>query len=90
MKFYGQFLTPRQWEITESYYDYDLSLKEIAENTGISRQAVLDAVHTSAKELQRFEEILGLYEVIDALKRIDACMTKDEIINIIKSILSKY
>ena len=45
---YGKFLTARQSEIVSQYYDYDLSLQEISENLGISRQAVLDAVKKEA------------------------------------------
>ena len=36
--FYGELLTPRQKEFFDLYYNEDLSLAEIAENAGISRQ----------------------------------------------------
>ncbi len=90
LKAYGGLLTPRQREVTESYYDYDLSLKEISENTGISRQAVLDAVHTSARELQRLEDNIGLCSILSELKRIDGSMEKEAIIAVVDSVLSKY
>ena len=35
---YGEFLTPHQYRLTELYYCADLSLSEIAENEGITRQ----------------------------------------------------
>ena len=38
--FYGEVLTPRQKEFFDLYYNEDLSLAEIAENYGISRQGV--------------------------------------------------
>ena len=41
---YGQLLTKRQREVIAQYYDYDLSLQEISDNIGISRQAFLDAI----------------------------------------------
>ena len=53
---YGKFLTARQSEIVSQYYDYDLSLQEISENLGISRQAVLDAVKKGSEQLYRFEK----------------------------------
>lgn len=37
--FYGEILTDRQKEFFDLYYNEDLSLAEIAENYGISRQA---------------------------------------------------
>ena len=40
--FYGELLTDRQKEFFDLYYNEDLSLAEIAENEGISRQGVLD------------------------------------------------
>ena len=42
--FYGELLTERQKEFYELYYDEDLSLSEIAENYGISRQGVRDVI----------------------------------------------
>ena len=41
---YGSVLTERQRSILTEYYDEDLSLSEIAENFGISRQALHDAL----------------------------------------------
>ena len=42
--FYGDILTPRQRELFDLYYNEDLSLAEIAENCGISRQGVRDVI----------------------------------------------
>ena len=39
--FYGDVLTPRQKEFYDLYYNEDLSLAEIAENNGITRQGCL-------------------------------------------------
>ena len=41
---YGPVLTQRQRDILTEYYDEDLSLSEIAENFGITRQGVRDAI----------------------------------------------
>lgn len=56
---YGALLTEKQRDIVRDYYDCDLSLSEIAESDGISRQAVSDTVRTSEKILCRYEEMLG-------------------------------
>ena len=42
--FYGELLTERQKEFFDLYYNEDLSLAEIAENSGISRQGVRDVI----------------------------------------------
>lgn len=57
---YGSLLTDKQREITSHYYDEDLSLAEIAENEGVTRQAVRDVVRRTEEQLAFFEEKLGL------------------------------
>ena len=57
---YGPLLTDKQREITSHYYDEDLSLAEIAENEGVTRQAVRDVIHRTEEQLAFFEEKLGL------------------------------
>ena len=42
--FYGETLTEKQRELFDLYYNEDLSLSEIAEHAGITRQGVRDAV----------------------------------------------
>lgn len=58
--FYGELLSPRQREMIDMYYNQDLSLGEIAEEAGISRQGVRDLVKRGEKQLGEFEEKLGL------------------------------
>lgn len=60
LDYYGAALTERQRELLTFYYDDDLSLFEIAENTGISRQGVRDAIKRGEAELLRLEDALGL------------------------------
>ncbi len=59
---YGALLTEHQRDVLRSYYDFDLSLAEIAENDGISRQAVRDALVKAEELLADFESKLGLLE----------------------------
>lgn len=56
---YGPVLTQRQREILTEYYDEDLSLSEIAENFGISRQGVRDAIKHGEATLRQMEEKIG-------------------------------
>ncbi len=58
--FYGQLLTDKQIEIVEMYYNDDLSLSEISEQLGISRQGVYDALKRAEKTLFDYEEKLKL------------------------------
>lgn len=58
--FYGELLTRHQQEIYESVVYENLSLGEIAEAEGISRQAVHDMVKRCDKALLGYEEKLKL------------------------------
>ena len=44
LDFYGEVLTPKQREMLNQYYNDDLSLSEIGENFGITRQGARDAI----------------------------------------------
>ena len=54
--FYGDLLTERQKEFFDLYYNEDLSLAEIAENSGITRQGVRDVIVRAEGILTEFEE----------------------------------
>ena len=58
--FYGELLTDRQKEFYELYYDEDLSLSEIAENYGISRQGVRDVIVRAEAYMTEIEDKTGL------------------------------
>lgn len=68
---YGALLTERQRDVLGLYYNDDLSLSEISENTGISRQGVRDAIKHGEAELDRLEGALHIAQSI-AEKRSDA------------------
>ena len=54
--FYGDLLTERQREFYDLYYNEDLSLAEIAENYGISRQGVRDVIVRAEAAMSEIEE----------------------------------
>jgi hypothetical protein len=58
--FYGELLNEHQRRIFEDFVFNDLSLGEIAEEQGVSRQAVHDLVKRSTKKLEEYEETLHL------------------------------
>lgn len=58
--FYGELLTERQQEFYDLYYNEDLSLAEIAENYGITRQGVRDIIVRAEATLQEVEDKTGL------------------------------
>ena len=66
--FYGELLTSHQKEIYEQFVLDDLSLSEIAEGAGISRQGVHDLVRRCQKALEEYEEKLRLVERFLSIK----------------------
>ena len=60
LAFYRNLLSDKQVEMLESYYDHDLSLSEISENVGMSRQGVRDTIKRAEQQLSEYEEKLGL------------------------------
>lgn len=79
---YGEMLTVKQRDFLSYYYNDDLSLSEIAENEGITRQGVRDAIKRAEFQLiemenrlslsKRFEEVsMGLDEIITCANEIN-------------------
>lgn len=58
--FYGELLTERQRKLYEAFVLEDLSLTEIAQEEGISRQGVHDLVRRCDRLLEGYEEKLHL------------------------------
>ena len=59
---YGEFLSEKQRNLTEHYYNEDLSLSEIAANEDISRQGVRDSIKRGENILTELEEQVGFAE----------------------------
>ncbi len=58
--FYGSLLSARQRDAVRLSHEENLSLSEIAEEYGISRQAVHDALKNGQQALEQYEAKLGL------------------------------
>ncbi len=77
LDFYGEILTEKQREVIELYYNDDLSLAEIAEHAGITRQGVRDAIKRGEATLLFMEEKLGLAAKFDAMQGTLANIDRD-------------
>ncbi|MGI6279184.1 MAG: YlxM family DNA-binding protein [Acutalibacteraceae bacterium] len=69
---YGSFLSSKQRLLMEQYYNDDLSLSEIAENEGITRQGVSDNLKRAEAKLRRWEKELGYCDSFLKLKALSA------------------
>ena len=58
---YGCLLTEKKVKLFELYFCEDLSINEIADEFGISKNAVYNSVIDSAKKLKQYEEKLNIY-----------------------------
>ena len=57
---YGELLTEKQREYFDLHYNEDLSLAEIAQSEGVSRQSVGYIIRRAEETMRRFEEKTGL------------------------------
>ena len=69
LDYYGELLTPRQRERYELHYNDDLSLSEIAEQCGISRQGAWDNIRRAGEALEEMEEKTGLIRRLSETER---------------------
>lgn len=68
LDYYGAMLTEKQRNFLGYYYNDDLSLSEIAENEGITRQGVRDAIKRAEALLYDMEEKLGFAKRLNEIK----------------------
>jgi len=68
LDFYGETLSERKLSVMSLYYNEDLSLAEVADEIGISRQGVRELIKKAEKELTELEEKLGLAERFNRLR----------------------
>lgn len=94
---YGNLLSEKQLEFIDDYYNNDLSLSEIAENHGITRQAVRDMIKKGEKKLFEYEEKLlfmkrmlnqekKIEEILLELTKIQKDYTDNEVASILENV----
>ncbi|WP_339249648.1 putative DNA-binding protein [Sporosarcina sp. FSL W8-0480] len=92
--FYQTLLTDKQRVYMQLYYLDDLSLGEIAEEYGVSRQAVYDNVRRTEAMLEDYENKLNLFskfqkrmELVDELEQLVAdCSSSEKVRNLLNAL----
>ena len=91
--FYGELLTEHQRKIYEDVVLNDMSLSEIAEEQGISRQGVHDLVRRCDRTLQSYEERLHLIarfqKVKHTVEKIEQISTETQVRELAGQILEE-
>ncbi len=84
MDMYRDLLTDKQNQYLSLYFEEDLSLSEVADDLGVSKNAVYDNIKRAVKSLERYEEKLGLLAkhkerlaLIDKIEKEEKKDTKD-------------
>jgi len=97
---YGKLLTEKQYNLLDNYYNMDFSLSEIAENEGITRQAVRDNLKKGENKLFEYEEKLGIMKktlmqeetistVLSEISKIENSSSDSEIASILQDVKNK-
>ena len=97
---YGKMLTEKQYQVINDYYNNDLSLSEIAENSNITRQAVRDIIKKGEHKLFELEEKLAfmektlkqekqLQQILEELSKIEDTSSDKKIDKIIKHVFQE-
>lgn len=76
LDFYGELLTDKQRECCDLHFNDDLSLSEIAEQSGISRQGVWDNIRRAEASLSEFEEKTGLVKRFSEIRKVLESVTE--------------
>ena len=77
--FFGDMLTEKQKEYFDLYHNEDLSLSEIAESAGITRQGVYDIIIRAEKVLREIEQKTGVIQKwCEARSEIEAAISGGE------------
>ena len=85
--YYGELLNEMQREYFEQYYFDNLSLAEISENDGKSRNAIHKCIKSSSSKLYEYEDKLRLYEKCKKLEKIISKINSDDIKNELRELL---
>ena len=75
---YGNVLSERQRDVVDLYYNEDLSLAEISEHCGITRQGVRDAIRHGVETLESLEKALSFIAKSETISSIASEIAKSE------------
>ena len=89
-EYYGKLLTDKQAESIEMHYLEDLSLTEIADIQGVSKQSISETIKRSEKALLDFEKGIGMYKRSNELSELVDRLEKNLINDLDYEEYSKY
>ncbi len=78
---YGKVLSERQRDVVDLYYNEDLSLAEISENCGITRQGVRDAIKHAIETLNSLEASLGFCAKSECISQLATKISASDDVN---------
>lgn len=85
--FYGELFNEKQREYFEEYYFQNLSLGEISNNLGVSRNAIHKVIQGVEEKLEFYEEKLGLYRKNQIICDIIKCEKDEDIIKRLEELI---
>ena len=85
--YYGELLNDIQRKYFEEYYFDNLSLSEISENDGKSRNAIHKCIKSACNKLYEYEDKLGLFNKKKKLDEIIDQIKDEKIRNILKELI---
>lgn len=81
--FYGDLFNDKQKKYFEEYYFNNLSLSEIADNMGVSRNAIHKVIQGINEKLEFYEKKLGMYKksklIYDIIDEVNDDVIKDKL-----------
>lgn len=90
LELYGKLLTEKQFDITDLYYNQNLSLSEIADELDVTRQAIRKSLIEAEKNLCEFESKLGLlaktFQRQEKVEKIVSKLKDKELIKLIEEL----
>ena len=90
--YYGKLLSKKQYDVVDQYCNEDLSLREIAELNGNSKQGISDILNRSEKKLQfieKFNKINSILKEINKMILDSKDKDKDDLFKLLDIIQNK-
>lgn len=88
--YYGELFSKKQKKYLEMYLEENSSLSEIAENFGVTRQAVFDNIKRGFKQLDEYEKKLGMFKREKELKEKLKELQRNFSMNNLKKIIEDF